>query len=166
MKLRQQTSTVEDGIRKIEVKMREERAGKLLGSDPKNGQGKLKAISGAMIIGENYGLALDPTPTVIPFHDVTARLDSLKEANDGKPVRVLRNGMLFRIAGGNYNGVWLLRSVADGAKGLKVRITKPSYIPDKTSGVSWAKDNVVFATLLKQGIEILPRRYSGYPLSD
>ncbi len=141
------------------------RLDKLLGPQPKNGQGKLKAIKGAMIIGENYGLALDPKPEVIPFHQVHQRLEELRAQNHGKPVRVLRNGMLFEVKEGNYKGVWLLRSIADGAKGLKVRISKPSYIPDKTSGVTWAKDNVQFSTLRKGEIVILPRRYTGHPIT-
>ena len=164
--LRQNSTTVVDGLRQYAPKTREERAGKLLGPNPKNSTGKLAAIKGAMIIGENYGLALDPTPSVIPFHNVTARLAELREANSGKPIRVLRNGMLFRISEGNYRGIWMLRSVADGAKGIKVRMTIPDRIPDKTSGVKWAKDNVTFSTLIRSGLTILPRCYSGHVRED
>lgn len=163
--LRQNATTVEDGLRKYDRKTREERAGKLLGPNPKDGAGKLAAIKGAMIIGENYGLALDPTPAVIPFHNVHARLAELRKANGGKPVRVLRNGMMFQIENGSYKGIWMLRSIADGAKGIKVRMTQPDRIPDKTSGVVWAKDNVVFSTLLKSGLTFLPNRYTGHPLT-
>lgn len=161
--LRQQTSVVEDGIRKIEVKTREERAGKLLGVAPKNGEGKLKAISGAIIIGENYGLALDPTPTVIPFHDVTARLVELKRANDGKPVRVLRNGMLIRIDGEKFQGVWQIRSTKnDASKGLLLDLTSPHMIPTQQPGKSWCRRDVRLSSIIKSGLEILPRRYTGY----
>jgi len=76
VKLRQNSSAVENGVRKRIPKAGEERAGKLLGINPKQGRGKLKAIKGVMVIGENYGLALDPIPTVIPFHDVSARLSA------------------------------------------------------------------------------------------
>lgn len=164
--LRQNATTVEEGRRIRDPKTREERAGKLLGPNPKNGIGKLAAIKGAMIIGENYGLALDPTPTVIPFHNVSARLDELRKANGGKSIRVLRNGMLFRIDEGIYKGAWMLRSVADGAKGIKIRMTFPDRIPDKTSGVKWAKDNVNFLTLLKAGLTILPQYYTGHVTMD
>ncbi len=50
-----------------------------------------------MTIGENYGLSLDPTPTVILFHDVHNQLMELRKANGGKRVRVLRNGMLIHV---------------------------------------------------------------------
>ena len=165
--LRQQTSVVEEGLRKIEIKTREERAGKLLGTDPKNGQGKLKAISGAMIIGENYGLALDPTPTVIPFHDVTARLDALKEANGGKPVRVLRNGMLIKIGNEKFPGIWQIRSTKNNARdGILLDLTSPHMIPAQFAGKSWCKNNISLKAIMKSGIEILARRYTGYPLAE
>eukprot|EP00903_Cladosiphon_okamuranus_P004033 g4031.t1 len=95
--LRQNSTTVVDGLRRYTGKTREERAGKLLGPNPKNGKGKLAAVRGALIIGENYGIALDPEPTVIPFHDVTARIAKLRESNGSKAIRLLRNGMLIRV---------------------------------------------------------------------
>lgn len=161
--LRQKTSVVEDGIRKIVHKSREERAGKLLGTDPKNGQGKLKAISGAMIIGENYGLALDPTPTVIPFHDVTARLNALRDANGGKSVRVLRNGMLIRLSGqGKRDGIWRINSIKAS---LTLDMSRAAVVGQPSKGeAAWRE--VAIAGLLKKGIEILPRRYTGYPLNE
>jgi hypothetical protein len=166
IQLRQRSSTVEDGCRVIEIKTREERAGKLLGVSPINGTGKLKNIKGAMIIGENYGLALDPTPAVIPFHKVQQRLDELQTLNGGKAVRILRNGMLVRIRTGNYSGIWLLRSIAQKSRGIMVRLTRPHYIPDRTSGVLWAKDGVLINTLIRSDLEILPRRYTGHPITD
>ena len=105
--LRQNTTTVEEGRRIRDAKTRKERAGKLLGPNPTNGIGKLAAIKGAMIIGENYGLALDPAPTIIPFHNVPARLAELRKANGGKSIRVLRNGMLVRVENWEgKNGIW------------------------------------------------------------
>lgn len=163
VKLQQRTSTVENGIRKITVKSREERSGKLLGNTPKNGTGKLQDIKGAMIIGENYGLALDPVPTVIPFHDVTVRLNALKDANGGKPVRVLRNGMLIRIAGEKFQGVWQIRSTKnDASKGLLMDLTFPHMIPTQQAGKPWCRRDVRLSTVIKSGLVILPRRYTGY----
>ena len=36
-----------------------------------------------MIIGENYGFALDPDPIVIPFHDVQQTLDKSGRQMEG-----------------------------------------------------------------------------------
>lgn len=162
--LKQRTSTVEDGVRKIESKTREERSGKLLGINPKNGMGKLKSISGAMIIGENYGVALDPSPTVIPFHDVTARLEELRRANNNKPVRILRNGLLIKIKAVKFAGSWQIRSIkSDASKGILLDLTSPHMIPTQQAGKSWCKRDVRLKTVLA-GLSILPPRYSGYPL--
>ena len=157
--LRQRTSVVEDGRRKTTRKTREERAGKLLGLEPKAGLGKLKAISGAMIIGENYGLALDPSPTVVPFHDVHSRLAALQAANGGRPVRVLRNGMLIRLTNqGARDGVWRINSIKAS---LKLDLSRPHVVGQPSKGIgAWREVSV--PGLLNKGIEILPRRYSGH----
>jgi CRISPR-associated endonuclease Csn1 len=157
VKLRQKSSTVENGIRKRIVKPGEERAGKLLGLSPKQGTGKLKAIKGAMVIGENYGLALDPVPTVIPFHDVNARLASLRQGNGGKAVRVLRNGMLIRVE--NWSGKEGLWRIMSCKASMKLDLARP-----QETKASWRE--VAIASLMTRGLEILPRRYTGYPLTD
>lgn len=163
VKLHQQTSTVEDGRRLIQTKTRKERAGKLLGVNPKGGEGKLKSIKGAMIIGENYGLALDPEPTVIPFHDVQQRLEAIREANGGRPVRVLRSGMLISLFGqGVRNGVWRITTVQASKKVDLVR----AHIVGQPKKAVTAWREVSVAGLIKKGIEILPRRYTGYPITD
>lgn len=167
VQLRQRTSTVEDGKRKISTKPREERAGKLLGVAPKDGIGKLKAIKGAMIIGENYGVALDPSPVVIPFHDVTARLAELTKANGGKPVRVLRNGMLIRLNQGSFMGTWQIRTIMkDASKGILLDLTGPHFISARERGKPWCKRDVRLSSAIKAGLEILPRRYTAYPNTD
>lgn len=163
--LRQQASTVENGHRVSQMKTREERAGKLLGTSPKDGIGKLKAISGAMIIGENYGLALDPAPSVIPFHDVTVRLDALKKENGGKPIRVLRNGMLIRLLTSparsqqDYSGIWRIASIKNNKGKFLIDMIRPGYITPQ-NGVSWSGMNKTIGPLLECGLEILPRNYA------
>jgi hypothetical protein len=52
---------------------------KLVGIHPETGNGKLKAVKGALILDKNYGVALDPEPTLIPFHKVWQRFEQLKE---------------------------------------------------------------------------------------
>lgn len=167
VQLRQRSSTVENGKRKINTKPREERAGKLLGLAPKSGTGKLMSISGAMIIGENYGIALDPTPVVIPFHDVPRRLEDLRGANGGKPVRMLRNGMLIRLHHGSFKGTWQIRAIMnDASKGALLDLTAAHLIPYRERGKIWCKRDVRLGSVIKAGLEILPRRYTGYPLTD
>jgi hypothetical protein len=162
--LRQRASTVENERRIIKLKPpREERIGKLLGVNPKNGSGKLKAIKGAIVISENYGLALDPVPAVIPFHDVQHRLEDIRVANQGKSFRVLRNGMLVRLRNqGKRDGIWSVYTVQAS---LKVDLVRPgTYGRPQTGDRVWREVSV--QGLLNKGLEILPRRYSGYPLGD
>lgn len=157
--LRQRTSRVENGRRILDLKSREERSGKLLGNDPKNGTGKLKSVRGAMIIGENYGLALDPEPIVIPFHDVQQRLVEIRASNGGKPVRILRNGMLIKLTNqGSRDGVWRINSIKAS---IKLDLSRPAVVGQPSKGdVAWREVAVI--GLCKKGLEILPRRYSGY----
>ncbi|MBK1881215.1 hypothetical protein JIN85_02245 [Luteolibacter pohnpeiensis] len=157
VKLQQRTSIVENGKRKTKKKDRLERAGKLLGLQPKYGQGKLAAIKGAMIIAENYGLALDPTPTIIPFHDVTVTLANLRKANGGKPIRVLRNGMLIRISSWKgKNGIWRIQSCQAS---MKLDLARPHEIKS-----TWRE--VAISSLTSRGLEIIPSRYTGFPVTD
>jgi HNH endonuclease/RuvC endonuclease subdomain 3 len=154
VKLRQQSTKVENGVRLIKPKPGEERAGKLLGLNPKSGSGKLKAIKGVMVIGENYGLALDPQPQIIPFHDVQKRLDDVRAANGGMPVRVLRNGMLIRVNNwSGKNGLWRIQSCKAS---MKLDLAKPHEIKS-----SWRE--VMISSLLARGVEILPRCYTSFP---
>jgi hypothetical protein len=154
--LRQNSSVVEDGIRIRTAKERDERAGKLLGPNPKNDKGKLAEIKGAMIIGENYGLALDPTPTVIPFHNVTARLAELRKANGGKHVRVIRNGNLINVVNWpGKNGNWKVMSCKAS---MKLDLAQPHETKS-----SWRE--VAISSLLSRGVIILPQRYTGNPTS-
>jgi CRISPR-associated endonuclease Csn1 len=154
----EQYRLVERGLLKLSM----EKLSKLLGPRPKEGVGKLKEIKGAMIIGENYGLALDPEPVVIPFHDVQQRLEEIRKANGGKQVRVLRNGMLIRLSGQNErDGVWSIYTVQAS---MKVDLVKPGTVGrPKKGGQVWREVSIY--GLLKKGIEILPRRYTGYPVT-
>ena len=60
------------------------------------------------MIPDNFGVALDPQPTVIPFHKVWTRLQELKKANGDKIPRVLRNGQLIFESPEVvfYKGIW------------------------------------------------------------
>lgn len=153
VKLRQRTCSVNEGLRVRSVKSAEERAGKLMGLNPKNGVGKLKSIKGVMVIGENYGMALDPQPEIIPFHNVPERLESLRRANGGKRVRVLRNGMLIEVRGWRgKEGLWRILSCKST---LTLDLVRPHGIK-----ASWREVSVV--SLLKKGVILLPQKYSGF----
>ena len=158
--LRQRETKIVGGRRIVVSKTCEEREFKLLGQAPRTGSGKLKRIRGALIIGCNYGLALDPTPEVIPFHDVHRRLQMMRERNGGKPVRVLRTGMLIRLSNqGNRSGVWRINSAKAS---LKLDLARPAVVGQPSKGpAAWRE--VSIAGLLNKGLEVLPRRYTGYP---
>lgn len=155
--LQQNTTTVEEYRRKRDRKSREERAGKLLGLNPKNGTGKLGAIKGAMIIGENYGLALDPIPTVILFRDVNNQLTELRKANGGLPVRVLRNGMLIHLKNWpGKEGIWRIMSCKAS---MRLDLARPHE-----TKATWRE--VAIPSLEARGLSLLPRRYTGHPVTD
>jgi CRISPR-associated endonuclease Csn1 len=136
---------------------------KLLGPSPDHAGGKLAAIKGALVIPDNFGVALDPEPQVIPFHKVWNRLRKLKEENGGKMPRVLRNGQLIRIPRGRYLGLWKVFSAKNAAAGLLLDIGQADIVRllNRTEG---HKINVLLATLLRDGLEIMPTRLVGVAL--
>lgn len=134
---------------------------KLLGLEPDRGRGKLRVLKGALVIAENFGVALDPKPTVIPFHKVYQRLSELRVANGGKRPRVIRNGQLIIVKGGkNYRGVWRVFSAKNNKNGICLDMGRPDVVrlQNKTEG---HKINVSLSTLLKDGLEILRPSLSG-----
>jgi hypothetical protein len=148
-----------DGSRPIKNAL--EKASKLLGLEPIAGIGKLRAEKGALVIPENFGVALDPKPTIIPFHKVWPRLQELKAANAGKMPRVLRNGQLVRVLNGkNYKGIWKVFSAKNNATGMALDIGSPDVVRlrNKTEG---HKINVLLSSLLRDGLEILETPLTG-----
>ncbi len=141
----------ETGARKRKTKVTTEKASKLVGMK----DGKLSAIQGALVIGENYGVALEPEPSVIAFHDVKAQLDDLKRKNSGKPVMVLRKGLLIRVASGSRAGLWRIISVKNTvAYGIAVDLALPD-------GTKLAKGNAPVVSLQQNGLEILAPSFCG-----
>lgn len=132
--------------------------GRLLGLMP----GKLSRINAVLEINANYGIVLDPVPTIVPFHKVRSELEKLRVSNGGRPLRVLRNGCLIRVTGKKYPGIWRVRSCIDNADdGILLRISRADRVQDKQSGVDWCKDNVSLKTLLASGLEIIQGTYIG-----
>lgn len=141
----------ETGARKRITKVTKERASKLVGLR----KGKLSNIKGALVISENYGVALEPEPTMIAFHQVKKRLEELRLKNGGQPVTVLRNGMLIRVPNGDFAGIWRVRSCKQNAiKGLLLDMTFADSVSSQASKVPWCKLEVRLRTLQKADMEI------------
>lgn len=153
--LRQYSTTIEEGKRIKTRKDTTEKAGKLLGPRPIGGKGKLNDIKGAIVIAQNYGVALDPEPTIIPFHKVHWRVydksnpASLINHNSGKVPRILRNGMIISVKQGTWRGVWKIKSVkSTQAYGLSLDLSRPESL-------KLGKGNAPVSRLLEDGLELM-----------
>jgi hypothetical protein len=143
-----------DGSRPL--KRTEEKTTKLLGLQP----GKLSERKGVLVIPDNFGVALAPQPTIIPFHKVWKRLQELKQTNDGKRPQVLRNGHIIIVPRGRYQGIWRVFSV-------KATLTIDIGSPDKVrlgSKGEGQKREVQLQTLLKDGMMIQKATLTGVPI--
>lgn len=157
-------------------KTTDETAGKLLGLNPANGDGKLKRQRGVRVITDNFGVAiLDHAPegegkfVIIPWHKVYARIykglngeKSLVERNGGKMPRIIRNGMLVEIAGlekkmTGKNGIWRVFSVKQGNK---LDLGAPDRVVMESKGLGVWRE-VSLETLGAARIGILPARLNG-----
>lgn len=154
-----QRSLVERGI----LKLTKEPTLKLLGPNPCGEVSKLQPHGkgrGAIVIQQNFAIALDPAPRLIPFHQVNQTLDALKAANGGKRPRLLRNGTLIRVAQGTWKGFWRISSVKNSeAYGISVDLST-------FHGVKTSKGNAKVPDMIRDGLEILPNRYTGHPMID
>jgi CRISPR-associated endonuclease Csn1 len=130
------------------VKDARENINKVFGLQPKGGVGKLQKNKGALIIPDNYGLALDPEPTIIPFHKVWKRLGELRKANGGRPPRIIRNGQLIVVPKGRFQGVWRVFSAKNNKSGMALDIGCPDVVRLRNK-VEGHKINVLLASLLK-----------------
>lgn len=138
--LKQRTSEVKDGRRVFKHKRATERVGKLVGLRP----GKLEKNKSVLVISENYGVALDPAPVVIPFHDVPNRLEAIRLENGGEKPRVLRKGMLIEIQNWpGKNGVWRINSAKYPATLDLLRVDAINGIWGNVSVVSLLRRNAL-----------------------
>lgn len=126
-----------------------EKTTKLLGLEA----GKLQTNKGVLVIPDNFGIALDPEPAIIPFHKVWTRILKIAQESSGKLPRVLRNGQIIQIKEGNFKGTWKVFSSKNNASGMALDIGHPDVVrlKNKTEG---HKINVRLATLLKSGMTI------------
>jgi hypothetical protein len=141
----------------------------LLGFAPSGNpaESKLKPIKAVKVLGDNFGIALDPEPTLIrPLH-VWRQLQTLKAANGGKWPRVVRKGMLIRVLRAksekvNYSGVWMVRGVYFKQKGgFMFDLSPADYIEYRR--IKGAFETVSVATLIKCGLEVLRSPLCGIP---
>lgn len=157
-----------NGVRTGKLKISRENVEKLLGLSPTDGSGKLKKLQAVLILNDNFGMALDPAPQIIPHHKVSERVAALQSKNNDRPIRVLRKGMLVYLPDSppaskqDYTGIWRITSVKNNSSGPAVDMVRPAYINGK-NGVEWAGMNKGIGSLLRSGLEILPKRYIGHP---
>ena len=140
----------------------------LLGFAPEGepAHAKLKAIKAVKVLGDNFGLALDPEPTLVRPHKVWHQLDALRKANGGKPVRVLRIGTLVGVRekapNSDFRGVWMVRGVyLNQKKGFLVDLSPTDFCQYRR--VRGAFEAVRVATLLRCGLEVLKTPLCGIP---
>jgi CRISPR-associated endonuclease Csn1 len=136
------------------AKLAKEKILKLVGVFPKGDEGKLKRLKGALVIPDNYGVALEPEPTMVPYHKVHSRLAELRSRNGGKPVRLLRNGNLIRFKEREQVEVWRVCSIKGTARGIMLDIAKPD-------GIGCSRNNNRLTSFVKNGLEILDGSYCG-----
>jgi hypothetical protein len=129
--------------------------------EPANGSsGKLKAQKAVKIIGENFGLALDPEPEVLQLSSVWKRLAELRK-QCGQKIRVLRNGDLITFTSPDTpekrRGIWRITSVQNAEKGIKIDLFRPDQLV--RSKESWRE--VPIGNLHKYQVKIIKTKLTG-----
>ena len=134
--------------------------GALLGLSPQGdpADAKLKRIKAVKVLGDNFGLALDPEPTLIRFHKVWHQLQYLQERNGGKAARLVRKGSIVQIppkgVRPQYEGVWVVRGITLNQKaGLLIDLSPPDQIIYRRQ--PGCRESVSVATLSKCGLEVI-----------
>lgn len=130
------------------------------------GKAKLKTLKAVKILGDNFGIALDPEPTILRPHRIWHQIEILRNVNGGKRPRVLRIGSIIRInertPRSDYRGVWMVRGVQLNQKaGFLIDLSPCDQIAYR--GVSSCFQNVSLTTLLKCRLETLDASYLGVP---
>ena len=133
----------------------------VFGLEPADGNGKLRSIKGVLIRSGNFGVALTPTPTVIPVFKVWKTLGGMKEV-DRLPA-VVRNGCLISVPKGTYQGVWRVKSVKNNQSGIALDLVAPQAIAAVNKSAV-ARINAKLATMVRDGMKILEPRYTGINL--
>ncbi|MCH7227449.1 type II CRISPR RNA-guided endonuclease Cas9 [Haloferula sp. A504] len=144
------------------LKLTKERTTALLGPNPTTEKSKLQPHGkgrGAIVVSENYGIALLTDPRLIPHSKINETLRSITESQGGVKPKIIRKGDLIKVAGGTWKGTWRVTSVKNSeAYGVSVDLASPAEIGLK-------KGNARIPQMMAAGLEILPRRYTGYPIT-
>ena len=136
-------------------------------------QAKLKKLKAVKVLGDNFGIALDPetklvagsAENLIRPHKVWHQLEKLTAENGGKRVRVIRRGSLIRVTRAksekvDYRGVWVVRGAYFKQKGgYMVDLSPADYVAYRR--VRGAFETVSVVTLLKCGLEVLRPSLAG-----
>ena len=141
------------------------RVNKVAGVPSRGLSSKLSKVKAGLVVAENYGLALDPSPKVIPHINVYQQLQELRRANGGKPVRILRLGMIIELKNpkdSKRKGFWKVKSIKDDAKkGVVIDLQRPIYAYPTAQKMSANWRDVYLSSLLRDKFEILERSYTG-----
>ena len=138
----------------------------LLGFAPSGNpaESKLKPFKAVKVLGDNFGIALDPEPTLIrPLH-VWRQLQALKVANGGKWSRVLRKGTIIQVKNkaprADYRGIWTVRGLNYKQRdGYVVGIAPCDFVSDRR--VPGVFESASLETLMKCGLRILKTPLTG-----
>lgn len=164
---------------KRERKSTREKAAKLLGLRPENGNGKLHSIKGVRIIDANFGLALwrkdgkpdgEPITRIILWHKVWPQLKAIAEKeNGGKWPEVFRNGQIIHVprasTRSDYRGYWKIRSIKNNEqKGIIFDMARTDMVP-LIAKVSWAKLEVSISTLIECGMTAVNGNLTGVSIN-
>lgn len=126
---------------------------------------KLQKINSVIVIEGNYGIALDPKPTMIRHIAVYKQIQALRRQNGGNPIRILKPGMRIKITNHSQqskNRVWLITSVKEETNGpLYVDLSTPDYARTGSAKSPYRWRQVQVKSLLSFGILILPNSYIG-----
>lgn len=145
------------------LKLTREPLNRLLGPNPVEGPSKLQQHGkgrGAIVIEQNFAIALAPEPLLVPFHKVNQTLMALRNLNGGVMPRLLRIGCLINVPRGTWKGVWRITSVKNSeAYGISVDLAAPH-------GLKMGKGNAKIPDMIRDGLEILPHRYTGHSLES
>ncbi|MEZ5406277.1 MAG: HNH endonuclease domain-containing protein [Verrucomicrobiia bacterium] len=125
---------------------------KLLGLDPEKEPSKLKSLKGALIVRDNFGIAVGSQAVIVPFHKVWLRLQTLKESCTKKRMKLLRNGQIIhvprerqrKISRWGLKGTWRIFSVKNNRGGIALDL---GYV----DAVKAHMINIALEALLKAG---------------
>ena len=117
------------------------------GLNPSGGNGKLLRNKAVYVGDANYAIALTNPPVVLRERFVWRELQTLTAKNGGNAPKLLRKGDLVVIPEGERKGVWMVDSLMDKKRGIKINLTVP-YNAKSAYDPSCRWHEVTLATLI------------------